>query len=58
MDAPDELRTRAAQTDTASQTRELKKTARDWELALYRLSLLEDAIENYAAYTTDFQASA
>ena len=58
VDSPDELRARAAETDTASQTRELQKTARDWELALYRLSVLEDAIENYATYTTDFRASA
>jgi hypothetical protein len=57
-DSPDELRTRAAETDTASQTRDLKKTASDWELALYRLSVLEDAIENYATYTKDFRASA
>jgi hypothetical protein len=56
--SPEKLRTRAAETDTASQTRELKKTASDWELALYRLSVLEDAIENYATYTTDFPASA
>jgi|GEM_PF-328074 hypothetical protein len=57
-DSPDELRTRAAETETASQTRDLKKTASDWELALYRLSALEDAIENYATYTTDFRTSA
>jgi hypothetical protein len=56
--SPHELRARTAETDTASQTRELKKTARDWELALYRLSVLEDAIENYATYTNDFRASA
>ena len=58
VDAPDELRSRAAETDTASQTRDFKKAASDWELALYRLSVLEDAIENYEAYTTDFRASA
>ena len=58
VDAPEELRSRAAETDTASQTRDFKKTASNWELALYRLSVLEDAIENYEAYTTDFRASA
>ena len=58
VDTLDELRSRAAETDTASQTRDLKKTASDWELALYRLSVLEDAIENYETYTTDFRASA
>lgn len=45
-DSPDDLRARTAETDTASQTRELKKAASRWELALYRLSVLEDAIEN------------
>lgn len=58
VDSPDTLRARGAETDTASQTRELKKTASDWDLALYRLSLLEDAIENYATYTSDFRAPA
>ncbi|MDS0474545.1 ArsR family transcriptional regulator [Natrinema sp. 1APR25-10V2] len=57
-DSPDELRTRAAETETASQTRDFKKTASNWELALYRLSVFEDAIENYATYTTDFRSSA
>ncbi len=57
-DSPGELRTRAAETNTASQTRDLKKTTSNWELALYRLSVFEDAIENYATYTTDFRSSA
>lgn len=55
--SPEKLRASAAETDTASQTRELKKAASDWELALYRLSVLEDAIENYPTYTKDFRAS-
>jgi hypothetical protein len=58
VDSPDELRSRAAETDTASQTREFKKTASDWELARYRLSVLEDAIDNYETYTSDFRVSA
>ncbi|NLV12198.1 DUF7342 family protein [Haloarcula argentinensis] len=57
-DSPDELRAGATETDTASQTRNLRKTASDWELALYRLSVIEDAIENYATYSTDFRSSA
>ena len=56
--SPEALRTRAAASDTASRTRELKRTASEWGLARYRLSILEDAIENYAAYTRDFRASA
>jgi hypothetical protein len=58
VDSPDELRSRTAETDTASQTREFKKTASDWELARYRLSVLEDAIDNYDTYTSDFRVSA
>lgn len=56
--SPEKLRAQSAETDAVSQTRELKKTASDWELALYRLSILEDAIENYAVYTRDFRVSA
>lgn len=57
VDSPSELRAQAADTATASETRELNRTAGDWELALYRLSILEDAIENYATYTQDSRAS-
>jgi len=57
VDSPSDLRARAAATDIASQTRELKQTASEWDLALYRLSILDDAIENYTTYTQDFQAS-
>lgn len=55
--SPDDLRARSAETDTVSQTRELRKTASDWELVLYRLSILDDAIENYAVYTSDLRVS-
>ena len=57
VDSPSDLRVRAAATDIASQTRELKQTASEWDLVLYRLSILDDAIENYTTYTQDFQAS-
>lgn len=57
-DSPDELRSQAAETDTASETRDFKKTASDWELALYRLSILDDAIANYDTYSQDFRSSA
>jgi len=58
VEAPSELRDRAAETETASQTREIRNTASDWELVLYRLSIVEDAIENYNTYSEDFQVSA
>jgi hypothetical protein len=57
VDSPSALRAQAAETDTAAETRDLKKTASDWELAQYRLSILEDAIENYGTYTQDFRVS-
>lgn len=44
-DSPDELRAEATETDTDSQTKNICKTASDWELALYRLSFIDDAIE-------------
>ena len=56
--SPSDLRAQAVETDTAAQTWELKKNANDWELARYRLSILDDAIENYTTYTQDFRASA
>lgn len=55
--SPTDLRGRAADTETAAQTRDLRKTASDWELVLYRLSIVEDAIENYTTYNQDFRAS-
>lgn len=58
VEAPDGLRERAAETESATQTREIRKTANEWELIEYRLSIVEDAIENYAAYSQDFRASA
>ena len=41
-----------------AQTREMRNIASDWELILYRLSIVEDAIENYNTYSKDFQLSA
>jgi len=58
VDSPDALRDRAAATDTAADTRDIKRAVRDWELVEYRLSIVEDAIENYTTYTKDLRASA
>jgi DNA-binding transcriptional ArsR family regulator len=53
-DSPDALRERAAADDvSAEQAYELTRTASDWELARYRLSLVQDAIENYDTWTSD-----
>jgi len=53
VDSPSGLRAQTAQTDTAAQTRELKKVTSDWELARYRLSILDEALKNYETYTQD-----
>lgn len=57
VESPDQLRGRAAEADDAATTRDIAKAASDWELLRYRLSILEDAIENYTTYTRDFRAS-
>ena len=58
VDSPAEVRARAAETETSEQTREIRQTASDWELISYRLSIVEDAIENYDTYSEDFRVSA
>ncbi len=53
-DSPDTLRERAATDNTtAEQAYELVQAASDWELARYRLSLVQDAIENYDIWLSD-----
>ncbi|MFB6139694.1 MAG: winged helix-turn-helix domain-containing protein [Halosimplex sp.] len=53
-DSPDVLRERAASDGvSAEQAYELTRTASDWELVRYRLSLVRDAIENYDTWTSD-----
>lgn len=47
-----ELREQAATVETAKQTRELRRVAADWDVVRYRLTLVEDAIENYAEYSS------
>lgn len=53
-DSPDALRKQAAADDvSAEQAYEIVQAASDWELAEYRLSLVQDAIENYDTWTSD-----
>ncbi|WP_205742927.1 winged helix-turn-helix domain-containing protein [Halalkalirubrum salinum] len=53
-DSPDALRERAAVDDVpADQAYELTRAASDWELARYRLSIVQDAIKNYDTWTSD-----
>jgi len=57
-DSPEELRERAAADDIpAEEAYELTRTASDWELARYRLSLVQEAIENYDVWESDQSAT-
>jgi predicted ArsR family transcriptional regulator len=54
VDSPEALRERAADVDvSAERAHELVAVASDWELARYRLSLVQDAIENYDTWSAD-----
>lgn len=57
-ESPNELRERAAHADTADETRDLRRTAGDWDIVRYRLRLVEDAIEHYSDYTSATPARA
>jgi DNA-binding transcriptional ArsR family regulator len=53
-DSPETLRERAAEVEIpAEQAHELVAVASDWELARYRLSLVQDAVENYDTWSAD-----
>ena len=58
VESSDELRKHAGETKTASETRNLLRTASDWDLSRYRLSIVEDAIENYEDYRRDYRGDA
>ena len=56
-DSPDALRERAAADGvSAQQASELTQAASDWELARYRLSLVQDAIKNYDTWTSELSS--
>ena len=48
--SPTDLRKRATNTEIATETMELIEDASDWELTLYHLSIVDDAIDNYSEY--------
>lgn len=58
VDSPAELRALAAETETADETATIRQTADDWELTIYRLGIVEEAIENYTAYSSSDSAVA
>lgn len=57
-DSPSDLREQAAHADTAEGTREIRRTANDWDIVAYRLRLVEDAIEHYPDYAGNTPAPA
>jgi len=50
VDSPTALRTQATDTETATETMELIEAASQWELSIYQLSIVDDAIDNYSEY--------
>lgn len=58
VDSSNELRERAAHANTSETTREMRRTANDWDIIAYRLQLVEDAIEHYSDYAGSTPAPA
>ena len=50
VDSANALRKLAAESESAAETSEIRKAASDWELLLYRLSIVEDAIRDYEQF--------
>jgi len=50
--SPAELRKYGAETDTSSETEQLLTAASEWDMALFHLEIVNDAIENYTLYTS------
>ena len=48
--SPEELRDLVAEADEGARAVDIRESADDWELIRYRLSVVEDAIENYETY--------
>lgn len=49
----DELRAEAAESDSASQTREIGEAVGEWDLVRYRLGILNEAIQHYEEFSRD-----
>lgn len=57
VESLDELRERAASTDSAAETRDIVQTVKDWGLVAHRLGIIDEAIENYPRYGCYYQSS-
>lgn len=53
VDTLERLRNFAADTSTAAETRDILNIARNWKLVSYRLSIIKEALDNYARYSCD-----
>ena len=56
--SPAALREQVTSAGKATETRELRRTANDWDIVRYRLRLVEDAIEHYSDYAGSAPAPA
>lgn len=50
VESLEELRERAASTESAAETRDILQTVNDWALVSHRLGIIEEAIKNYPRY--------
>jgi hypothetical protein len=50
VESPSQLCERVTETDDEAKRQRIQKAASDWTVVEYRLSIVEDAIKNYAAY--------
>lgn len=50
-DSPTDLREQASDAEASDETIQLIEDARDWDLCCYRLSVLDEAIDNYSEYS-------
>jgi len=57
VESLEELRERAASTESAAETRDILQTVNDWELVAHRLGIIEEAIKNYSRYGCYYRSS-
>ena len=57
VNSPEGLREQIVESTNSTTKCEMRQAANDWELVRYRLTIIEDAIENYAIYTCNSDTS-
>lgn len=51
---PESLRKQAGDTESAEETKQLRKAANDWDYTAYMLHIANDVLDNWEAYTNQF----